>query len=161
MKTRRSRRASTLESYMLNRLLSRRLKRTKNEAKPSHKSPEIIVEILHSNNTSSRLRGLIDSGSTGCIVRNEFIGDAHLRKQTTSQWTTKGGSFTMKVLTPLGLLELQSSSSRTSQWLFDSLAFLIDSLVLLGLPSPASCTGHATPGAQVTIFTSLRSDDPL
>ena len=79
---------------MLNRLLSRRLKRTKDEAKPSQKSPEIIVEILHSNNTSSRLRGLIDSGSTGCIVRNEFIGDAKLRKQTTSQWTTKGGNFT-------------------------------------------------------------------
>lgn len=64
------------------------------------KSPEIVVEIpagTDGKRPTRRLRALIDSGSTGCIILNEFVhglpksnfGEKHV-------WTTKGGSFTTK-----------------------------------------------------------------
>jgi len=42
--------------------------------KKTQKSPEIIVEIpIENGNEAPRiLRGLLDSGSTGCILLNEF-----------------------------------------------------------------------------------------
>jgi len=64
----------------------------------SQKSPEIIVEIPSGNNEEPPriLRGLLDSGSTGCILLNEFTKGLHKRFGTTEQWMTKGGSFTTK-----------------------------------------------------------------
>ena len=66
--------------------------------KASHKSPEILVEIpTESSDQPPRiLRGLLDSGSTGCILLNEFTKGLTKRFGTTEQWMTKGGTFTTK-----------------------------------------------------------------
>jgi len=66
--------------------------------KSSHKSPEIIVEIPTDNDDEPPrvLRGLLDSGSTGCILLNEFTKGLNKRFGTTEQWMTKGGVFTTK-----------------------------------------------------------------
>lgn len=64
----------------------------------AQKSPEIIVEIPSGNSDEPPriLRGLLDSGSTGCILLNEFTKGLKKRFGTTEQWTTKGGIFTTK-----------------------------------------------------------------
>jgi len=72
-----------------------------NSAKRSRvtqKSPEIIVKIPTGNNDEPPriLRGLLDSGSTGCILLNEFTKGLKKRFGTTEQWMTKGGIFTTK-----------------------------------------------------------------
>ena len=66
--------------------------------KASHKSPEIIVEIPASTDDEPPqiLRGLLDSGSTGCILLNEFTKGLKKRFGETEQWMTKGGTFTTK-----------------------------------------------------------------
>jgi len=66
--------------------------------KASHKSPEILVEIPTENSDEPPriLRGLLDSGSTGCILLNDFTKGLHKRFGTTEQWMTKGGTFTTK-----------------------------------------------------------------
>lgn len=55
--------------------------------KASHKSPEILVEIPTQNDGEPPriLRGLLDSGSTGCILLNEFTKGLHKRFGTTEQ----------------------------------------------------------------------------
>ena len=69
-------------------------KRTKH----TQKSPEIVVEIPSGNSDEPPriLRGLLDSGSTGCILLNEFTKGLKKRFGTTEQWMTKGGIFTTK-----------------------------------------------------------------
>ena len=66
--------------------------------KKTQKSPEIIVEIpIENGNEPPRiLRGLLDSGSTGCILLNEFTKGLKKRFGATEQWLTKGGIFITK-----------------------------------------------------------------
>lgn len=56
----------------------------------SQKSPEILVEIPieNSDEPSRILRGLLDSGSTGCILLNEFTKGLKKRFGTTERWMT-------------------------------------------------------------------------
>ena len=62
------------------------------------KSPEILVEIPISGERKSQriLRALLDSGSTGCIILNEFKVGLSKKVDKTERWTTKGGTFTTK-----------------------------------------------------------------
>ncbi len=66
--------------------------------KVSQKSPEILVEIPTGNSDEPPriLRGLLDSGSTGCILLNEFTKGFTKRFGTPEQWMTKGGIFITK-----------------------------------------------------------------
>ena len=69
--------------------------RRKKRAKTTSKSPEVVVETRSPKEEDERriLRCLIDSGSAGCIILNEFT--AGLKKQNckSAKWTTKGGIF--------------------------------------------------------------------
>ena len=87
------------EAYVLKRFFKSldppsSAKRTKG----SQKSPEIIVEIPSENSDKPPriLRGLLDSGSTGCILLNDFTQGLKKRFGATEQWMTKGGIFTTK-----------------------------------------------------------------
>jgi hypothetical protein len=71
----------------------------KRQRTTNHKSPEILVEIPTSENIGSPpriLRALLDSGSTGCIILNEFTKGIPKKFGDTERWTTKGGIFTTK-----------------------------------------------------------------
>jgi hypothetical protein len=62
------------------------------------KSPEIVVEVSIPEEKSPRLlRALFDSGSTGCIILNEFTkGLPKKRIREAEVWATKGGTFVTK-----------------------------------------------------------------
>jgi hypothetical protein len=64
----------------------------------TQKSPEILVEIPTENKEKPPLvlRTLLDSGSTGCIILNEFTKGLPKKFDKTEKWTTKGGTFTTK-----------------------------------------------------------------
>ena len=64
----------------------------------AQKSPEIQVEIpVDGGKKPPRvLRALLDSGSTGCIILNEFTLGLSKKFDKTEKWTTKGGTFTTK-----------------------------------------------------------------
>ena len=64
----------------------------------TQKSPEILVEIPIENGKKPPLvlRALLDSGSTGCIILNEFTRGLSKKFDKTEKWTTKGGTFTTK-----------------------------------------------------------------
>ena len=67
--------------------------RRKKRLKTTQKSPEVVVEIRSNDPDGERqiLRCLIDSGSTGCIILNEFTKSLKKQKCETAKWTTKGG----------------------------------------------------------------------
>ena len=64
----------------------------------TQKSPEILVEIPAKDGQKSPqvLRALLDSGSTGCIILNEFTQGLSKKVDKTEKWMTKGGTFTTK-----------------------------------------------------------------
>ncbi len=69
--------------------------RRKKRLKTTSKSPEVVVEIRSPTDEDERriLRCLIDSGSTGCIILNEFTDGLKKQKCNSAKWTTKGGVF--------------------------------------------------------------------
>ena len=69
--------------------------RRKKRLKTTSKSPEVVVEIHSPTDEDERriLRCLIDSGSTGCIILNEFTAGLKKQKCNSAKWTTKGGVF--------------------------------------------------------------------
>ena len=64
----------------------------------TQKSPEIVVEIPVEGGKKPPLvlRALLDSGSTGCIILNEFTKGLSKKFDKTEKWMTKGGTFTTK-----------------------------------------------------------------
>jgi len=88
----------TQEIFVLKRV--HRPNSNASKATPSvvQKSPEIIVEIPveGDRNPPRVLRALLDSGSTGCIILNEFTLGLSKKVDKTEKWTTKGGTFTTK-----------------------------------------------------------------
>jgi hypothetical protein len=64
--------------------------------KLTHLTTELIVEVKYGNklNQSRNLKALIDTGSSGCIILNEFTkGIHHKQSENSQQWMTKGGLF--------------------------------------------------------------------
>ena len=88
----------THEVYVLKRFFRSIDQPDVKRMKATHKSPEVIVEIPTGEDGEPPhiLRGLLDSGSTGCIILNEFTKGLHKRFGSTEQWMTKGGIFTTK-----------------------------------------------------------------
>ena len=81
----------------------------------SHKSPEIIVEIPteNTNEPPRILRGLLDSGSTGCILLNEFTKGLPKRFGIPERWTTMGGIFTTKAKCRVPMILLPDFTRQT------------------------------------------------
>ncbi len=79
------------------------------------KSPEIMVEIPtdHENKPPQILRALLDSGSTGCIILNEFTQGLPKTFDNAEKWTTKGGTFTTtgKCRVPMRLVDFTRSTT--------------------------------------------------
>jgi hypothetical protein len=65
--------------YDLNILSSLRNQVSNKKAKSKHIATELIVEIRHGEklNKSRNLKALIDTGSSGCIILNEFTAGIH------------------------------------------------------------------------------------
>ena len=84
------------ESYMLKSVHRPVVNNTNNLQTP--KSPEILVEIPVENGKKPPLvlRALLDSGSTGCIILNEFTRGLSKKFDNTVKWMAKGGTFTTK-----------------------------------------------------------------
>ena len=86
------------EIHVLKRLHRPDTSQAANSTVVRQKSPEILVEIPMSGERKSPriLRALLDSGSTGCIILNEFTVGLSKKIDKTERWTTKGGTFTTK-----------------------------------------------------------------
>jgi transposase InsO family protein len=85
------------ETYMLRRLNKRRSDAIVDSLRDTSKSPEIIVEIPVPGESPRILRALLDSGSSGCIILNEFAkGLERTNSDLKESWLTKGGIFYTK-----------------------------------------------------------------
>jgi transposase InsO family protein len=96
------------------------------KSQSTQKSPEILVEIPSPKYTTSNpknstknehqpqvLRALLDSGSTGCIILNEFTRGLTTVTGRPEKWTTKGGAFTTrgKCRVPMTLVDFTRSTT--------------------------------------------------
>jgi hypothetical protein len=75
--------------------------------KSSHVTAESTVEVRcgHKLDKSRNLQALINAGSPGCIILNEFtVGINHKRSEDPQQWMTKGGVFQTNGICPRRLL---------------------------------------------------------
>jgi hypothetical protein len=87
----------------LNILSSSRNQVSNKKPKLKHASTELIVEMRHGEklNKSRNLKALTDTGSSGCIILNEFVaGIHHKQSEGPQQWMTKGGLFKTNGICP-------------------------------------------------------------
>ena len=96
-------------------LLSMRRKKC---VKNTSKSPEVVVEIRSPNEEDKRriLRCLIDSGSTGCIILNEFTAGLQKQNCKSAKWTTKGGVFSTDSECTVPFYIADSSTQKLINW---------------------------------------------
>ena len=105
----------------LNILSNLRAQASNKKAKLSHLSTEIIVEIRHGEKLNKRrnLKALIDTGSSGCIILNEFTaGIHHKQSEGTQQWMTKGGIFSTSGTCPVKFYLPEFSTQECIKWKF-------------------------------------------
>jgi hypothetical protein len=91
------------------------------KAKHYHVVTELIVEVRygHKLNQNRNLKALIDSGSSGCIILNEFTaGINHKIREDSQQWITKGGLFVTSGICPIKLYLPEFSTQECVKWDF-------------------------------------------
>jgi hypothetical protein len=94
---------------------------TNKKTKLSHATTEIIVEVRYGDklDKSRNLKALIDTGSSGCIILNEFtIGIHHKRSENPQQWMTKGGLFQTNGICPVKFYLPEFSTQECIKWNF-------------------------------------------
>ena len=113
------------ESFMLRRVANRSLANASHTGQthvngPTQKSPEIAVEIPINTGSSTGpnrvLRALLDSGSTGCIILNEFTRGLPKKFGETERWATKGGIFTTKGICKVPMILTDFTRSTTVEY---------------------------------------------
>ena len=78
-----------------------------------------MVEVLGTTHDQPQiLQCLIDSGSSGCIILNEFTNGLTKSILNTEKWMTKGGQFETSASCEIQMKLLDFSSSRTVTWRF-------------------------------------------
>ncbi len=86
-----------------------------------HVTTELIVEIRYGDqlNKGRNLKALIDTGSSGCIILNEFtIGIHHKKCEKSQQWMTKGGLFSTNGICPIKFYLPEFSTQECIKWNF-------------------------------------------
>ena len=109
------------QQKQLNKIFILSSARTQKRQKTTQKSPEIMVQLTNTTNNDKQpnlLRCLIDSGSSGCIILNEFTAGLPKQKTSDEKWMTKGGQFETKAICEVQMKLLDFSSSRTVKWKF-------------------------------------------
>jgi hypothetical protein len=105
----------------LNILSSLRNQIRNKKSKLKHVSTELIVEVRYGEklNKSRNLKALIDTGSSGCIILNEFIvGIDHKQSESPQQWMTKGGIFKTNGTCPIKFYLPEFSTQEVIKWKF-------------------------------------------
>ena len=94
----------------------------KKQTKTSHPSTEAIAEVLvvHKNKQVEKkeARVLLDTGSSGSIILNDFTGTLAPSSAMTTQWTTKGGIFTTQGTSDIRFRLIEFSTQDTINWTF-------------------------------------------
>jgi hypothetical protein len=88
----------------LNILSSLRDQVSNKKPKLKHASTKLIVELRHGEklNKSRNPKASMDTGSSGCIILNEFVaGIHHKQSEGPQQWMTKGGIFKTNGICPV------------------------------------------------------------
>jgi hypothetical protein len=68
---------------------------------------------------SRKPKALIDTGSSGCVILNEFTKGAHHRKsEVPQQWMTKGGMFQTNGVCPARFYLPEFSTQECAKWKF-------------------------------------------
>jgi hypothetical protein len=91
------------------------------KVKLTHPTTELIVEIKHGKklNQSRNLKALIDTGSSGCIILNEFTkGIHHKQSESPQQWMTKGGLFKTTGICSIKFYLPEFSTQESIKWKF-------------------------------------------
>ena len=105
----------------LNILSNLRTRLSNKKTKLSHLTTELIVEVRYGEKLNKRrnLKALIDTGSSGCIILNEFTkGIHHQRGEDSQRWTTKGGIFKTNGICPIKFYLPEFSTQECVKWKF-------------------------------------------
>jgi transposase InsO family protein len=105
----------------LNILSNLRTHISNKKAKLTHLATELIVEVRYGDklNKSRNLKALIDTGSSGCIILNEFTAGIHHKKsEDAQQWMTKGGLFKTNGICPIKFYLPEFSTQECIKWKF-------------------------------------------
>jgi hypothetical protein len=105
----------------LNMLSELRDQVSNKKIKLSHATAELTVEARHGHklDKSRNLKALIDTGSSGCIILNEFtVGINHKRSEDPQQWMTKGGVFQTNGICPVKFYLPEFSTQECIKWNF-------------------------------------------
>jgi hypothetical protein len=89
--------------------------------KLNHTVTELIVEVRYGEKLkkSRNLKALIDTGSSGCIILNEFIaGIQHQKSENSQRWMTKGGLFETNGICPVKFYLPEFSTQECVKWKF-------------------------------------------
>jgi hypothetical protein len=89
--------------------------------KLTHATTELIIEVRHGDklDKSRNLKALIDAGSPGCVILNEFTkGIHHKKSEDPQQWMTKGGLFQTNGVCPVRLYLSKFSTQECVKWKF-------------------------------------------
>jgi predicted aspartyl protease len=105
----------------LNILSNLRNQMSNKKSKLTHATTEVVVEVRygHKLDKSRNLKALIDTGSSGCIILNEFTeGIHHKRSEDPQQWMTKGGLFQTNGICPVKFYLPEFSTQECVKWKF-------------------------------------------
>jgi hypothetical protein len=94
--------------------------RKQKSLKKEQKSLEVVVEVATKDPDDEKriLRCLIDSGSSGCIILNEFTKGLQKEKSKSAKWTTKGGTFSTSAECAVPFYICDFSTQKRVQWTF-------------------------------------------
>jgi hypothetical protein len=105
----------------LNILSSLRNQVSNKKPKLKHASTELTVEMRHGEklNKGRNLKALTDTGSSGCVILNEFVaGIHHKQSEGPQQWMTKGGVFKTNGICPVKFYLPEFSTQEAIKWKF-------------------------------------------
>jgi hypothetical protein len=87
----------------------------------SHPVTELIVKVRYGEKLNKRhnLKALIDTGSSGCIILDEFtMGIHHKQSEDSQEWMTKCGLFKTNGICPIKFYLPEFSTQECKKWKF-------------------------------------------